>query len=229
MSRCGTRFEKLIQLPTRSATEQVVREVSRLSGEPDVDGILVQHPVPAHVDERSVFEAIAVDKDVDGVTTSSFSAMSLGLPGFASCTPAGILRLRDEYGVDPPGHARRCHRTEPHPGQPVGMLLLGRDATVTFCHSMTRELAKVVKSGDIVVAAAGRPNLVGGSWLKPGAVVVDAGYYQGGIGDVNFTEALPIASFITPVPGGVGPMTIALLLEQTVTAAERRLDRFGDG
>ena len=162
------------------------------------------------------------DKDVDGVTTSSFAAMSLGLPGFVSCTPAGILRLLDEYAVDPSGSHAVVIGRSPILGRPVGMLLLGRDATVTFCHSKTRDLATVVRTGDIVVAAVGQPNLVRGSWLKAGAVVIDAGYYQGGVGDVNFDEALPIVSLITPVPGGVGPMTIAVLLEQTVTAAEQR-------
>ena len=197
-------------------------EVRRLSEQPEVDGILLHHPVPSHVDERSAFEAIVPEKDVDGVTASSFAAMSLGLPGFVSCTPAGILRLLDEYSVDLSGlHAVVIGRSSIL-GRPVGMLLLARDATVTFCHSKTSGLAEVVRTGDIVVAAVGHPNLVGGSWLKPGAVVIDAGYYQGGVGDVNFEEALPVASLITPVPGGVGPMTIALLLEQTVLAAEQR-------
>jgi methylenetetrahydrofolate dehydrogenase (NADP+)/methenyltetrahydrofolate cyclohydrolase len=213
---------RLIQLPTGSTTAQVVGEVRRLSDDSNVDGILLQHPVPSHVDERSAFEAIVPDKDVDGVTTSSFAAMSLGLPGFVSCTPAGILRLLDEYAVDPSGtHAVVIGRS-PILGRPVGMLLLGRDATVTYCHSKTRDLATVVRTGDIVVAAVGQPNLVRGNWLKTGAVVIDAGYYQGGVGDVNVEEALPNASLITPVPGGVGPMTIAVLIEQTVTAAEQR-------
>ncbi len=213
---------RLIQMRTSSTTTQVVGEVRRLSDDPEVDGILVQHPVPPHVDERSVFEAIREDKDVDGVTSSSFAAMSLGLPGFLSCTPAGILRLLDEYAVDPRGmHAVVIGRSQIL-GRPIGMLLLGRDATVTVCHSKTRDLPTVVRSADIVVAAAGQPHLVRGSWLKAGAVVIDAGYYQGSMGDVHFAEALPIASLITPVPGGVGPMTIAVLLEQTVTAAEQR-------
>jgi methylenetetrahydrofolate dehydrogenase (NADP+)/methenyltetrahydrofolate cyclohydrolase len=213
---------KLVRLPTGTTTSRVVGEVRRLSQDSDVDGILVQHPVPIDVDERTTFEAISPSKDVDGVTTSSFAAMSLGLPGFVSCTPAGILRLLDEYAVDPGGmHAVVIGRS-PILGLPVGMLLLGRNATVTFCHSKTRQLPEVVRTGDIVVAAVGHPNLVRGSWLKPGAVVIDAGYYQGGIGDVNFDEARPVASLITPVPGGVGPMTIAVLLDQTVTAAEQR-------
>ena len=214
---------RLIQLPTTSTTAQVVGAVRDLSADTTVDGILLQHPVPSQVDERAAFEAIVPEKDVDGVTARSFAAMALGLPGFAPCTPVGIIRLLDEYDVDPQGmHAVVIGRS-PIRGKPVGMLLLARDATVTYCHSHSRGLPTIVRTADLVVAASGHPNLVKGSWLKPGAVVIDAGYYQGAAGDVNFREALPIASFITPVPGGVGPMTIALLLEQTVVAAETRM------
>ena len=212
----------LVHLPADSTTGDVVGELGRLSADPGVDGILLQHPVPPGVDERMAFEAIVPDKDVDGVTAASFAAMSLGLPGFLSCTPAGILRLLDEYHVDLAGKHAVVIGRSPILGRPVGMLLLGRDATVTFCHSKTHDLARIVGTADVVVAAVGRPNLVEGFWLKPGAVVIDAGYYQGGVGDVNFAEAQAVASLITPVPGGVGPMTIALLLDQTVSAAQRR-------
>ena len=214
---------RLIELPTTSTTAQVVGAIRDLSADTTVDGILLQHPVPSQVDERAAFEAIVPEKDVDGVTAHSFAAMALGLPGFAPCTPAGIIRLLDEYEIDPQGmHAVVIGRS-PILGKPVGMLLLAQDATVTYCHSHSSGLPTIVRTADLVVAAAGHPNLVKGSWLKAGAVVIDAGYYQGAAGDVNFREALPIASFITPVPGGVGPMTIALLLEQTVVAAERRM------
>ncbi len=224
-SRCGSAglAARLVHLPGTSTTDEVVGAVRSLSEDRDVDGVLVQHPVPNRVDERAAFEAIAPDKDVDGVTSTSFAAMSLGLPGFASCTPGGILRLLDEYGIDPSGRHAVVIGRSPILGRPLGMLLLGRHATVTICHSRTRDLASIVRTGDIVVAAAGRPNLVRGDWLTPGAVVVDAGYYQGAIGDVHFEEASRVASLITPVPGGVGPMTIAVLLDQTVTAAEQRL------
>jgi methylenetetrahydrofolate dehydrogenase (NADP+)/methenyltetrahydrofolate cyclohydrolase len=174
------------------------------------------------VDERAAFEAIAPGKDVDGVTMHSFAAMSFGLPGFASCTPAGIMRLLDEYGVNPSGlHAAVIGRS-PILGKPVGMLLLVRDATVTYCHSHTQGLADIVRTADIVIAAVGKAGFVRGDWLKLGAVVIDAGYTSGNTGDVNFGEARTMASLITPVPGGVGPVTIAMLIEQTVTAAERR-------
>jgi methylenetetrahydrofolate dehydrogenase (NADP+)/methenyltetrahydrofolate cyclohydrolase len=207
-------------LPASTGTAELVELVTGLSGDPAVHGILVQHPVPAHVDERAGFEAIAPGKDVDGVTMHSFAAMALGEPGFASCTPGGIMRLLDAYDVDPRGRHAVVVGRSPILGKPVAALLLARDATVTVCHSRTADLAAEVARADIVVAAVGRPELVRGEWIKPGAVVVDAGYNPGNVGDVAFAEASERASLITPVPGGVGPMTIAVLLEQTVDAAE---------
>lgn len=187
-----------------------------------MDGILLQHPVPPHVDERAAFEAIAPDKDVDGVTMHSFAAMALGEPGFQSCTPGGIMRLLDAYGVDAEGQHAVVIGRSPVLGKPVGMLLLARHATVTYCHSRTRKLPAIVGEADILVAAVGKPNFVRGDWLKPGAVVLDAGYNEGNIGDVAFDEAVQTAALLTPVPGGVGPMTIAVLLQQTIDAAYSR-------
>lgn len=210
---------RLIALPATASTAEAVDAVKGLSDDPTVDGILVQHPVPPHVDERAVFEAIAPTKDVDGVTMRSFAAMAFGLPGFASCTPGGIMRLLDAYGVEPAGKHAVVIGRSPILGKPVGMLLLARDATVTYCHSHTADLPSIVREADIVVAAVGRPRFVRGDWLKPGAVVIDAGYNDGNVGDVDFDEALIVASLLTPVPGGVGPMTIAVLLDQTITAA----------
>jgi methylenetetrahydrofolate dehydrogenase (NADP+)/methenyltetrahydrofolate cyclohydrolase len=155
----------------------------------------------------------------------SFAAMSFGLPGFASCTPAAIMRLLDAYGVSPSGKHAVVLGRSPILGKPVGMLLLARDATVTYCHSRTRDLPEIVRTADIVVAAVGRAEFVKGDWLKLGAVVVDAGYNPGNVGDVAYGEALSRASLITPVPGGVGPMTIAVLLEQTVDAALEQAGR----
>jgi methylenetetrahydrofolate dehydrogenase (NADP+) / methenyltetrahydrofolate cyclohydrolase len=213
---------RLAELVATATTHEVVTTVKALSNDSAVDGILVQHPVPAHVDERSVFEAIAPEKDVDGVTMHSFAMMAFGLPSLISCTPSAIIRLLDAYGIDPAGKHAVVIGRSPILGKPVGMLLLARDATVTYCHSYTRGLAEIVASGDIVVAAVGRPQFVRGTWLKPGAVVLDAGYSEGNIGDVHFDEAMTNASLVTPVPGGVGPMTIAVLLRQTVDAAENR-------
>jgi methylenetetrahydrofolate dehydrogenase (NADP+)/methenyltetrahydrofolate cyclohydrolase len=209
-----------VPLPATTSTAEAVAAVRALSEDDAVHGILVQHPVPAQVDERAVFEAIAPAKDVDGVTLTSFAAMAMGRPSFTSCTPAGIIRLLDTYPVGLAGlHAVVIGRS-PILGKPVSMLLLGRDATVTTCHSHTRDLPSIVRSADLVVAAVGRPRFVRGEWLRPGAVVIDAGYNPGNVGDVAFDEAVERARLITPVPGGVGPTTIAMLLEQTVTAAE---------
>ncbi|MFF1279834.1 bifunctional 5,10-methylenetetrahydrofolate dehydrogenase/5,10-methenyltetrahydrofolate cyclohydrolase [Streptomyces sp. NPDC058299] len=212
-----------VALPAATTTAELVAKLRELSADPGVHGILLQHPVGDHVDERAAFEAIAPEKDVDGVTFASFATMSFGLPGFVSCTPGGILRLLDEYGVDPAGKRAVVVGRSAILGKPVGMLLLARDATVTYCHSRTRDLSAAVREADIVVAAVGRPRLIRGQDIKPGAVVIDAGYNPGNIGDVDFDSAVERAALITPVPGGVGPMTIATLLEQTVDAAARQL------
>ncbi|MFF2511967.1 bifunctional 5,10-methylenetetrahydrofolate dehydrogenase/5,10-methenyltetrahydrofolate cyclohydrolase [Streptomyces sp. NPDC058086] len=212
-----------VALPADTTTAELVDTLKALSGDPTVHGILLQHPVGPHIDERAAFEAIAPEKDVDGVTLSSYSAMSFGLPGFVSCTPGGIMRLLDQYDVDPAGRRAVVVGRSAILGKPVGMLLLGRDATVTYCHSRTTGLSSVVREADIVVAAVGRPRLIRGEDIKPGAVVIDAGYNPGNVGDVDFDTARERARLITPVPGGVGPITIAVLLEQTVTGAERQL------
>ncbi|MFF0000570.1 bifunctional 5,10-methylenetetrahydrofolate dehydrogenase/5,10-methenyltetrahydrofolate cyclohydrolase [Streptomyces avermitilis] len=212
-----------IALPATTTTAELIDSLSALSGDPEVHGILLQHPCGPHIDERAAFEAIAPGKDVDGVTTHSFAAMSFGLPGFVSCTPGGIMRLLEAYDVDLAGkHAVVVGRSAIL-GKPVGMLLLAKDATVTYCHSRTEDLSAIVREADVVVAAVGRPRLIRREDIKPGAVVIDAGYNPGNVGDVDFDAALTRARLITPVPGGVGPMTIAVLLEQTVDAAANQL------
>ncbi|MFI6822941.1 bifunctional 5,10-methylenetetrahydrofolate dehydrogenase/5,10-methenyltetrahydrofolate cyclohydrolase [Micromonospora sp. NPDC050187] len=212
-----------VALPASTTTDELVGAITALSRDPEVHGILLQHPVGAHIDERAAFEAIAPEKDVDGVTMRSFAAMGFGLPGFVSCTPGGILRLLDEYRVDLAGKHAVVVGRSPILGRPVGLLLLGRDATVTYCHSRTTELSTITREADVLVAAVGRPRFLTGTDIKPGAVVVDAGYNPGNVGDVDFASARERASLITPVPGGVGPMTIAVLLAQTVEAATRQL------
>ncbi|MEV7992005.1 bifunctional 5,10-methylenetetrahydrofolate dehydrogenase/5,10-methenyltetrahydrofolate cyclohydrolase [Streptomyces sp. NPDC086077] len=212
-----------VVLPATTTTAELVGTLRALSDDPEVHGILLQHPVGEHIDERAAFEAIAPEKDVDGVTFASFATMSFGLPGFVSCTPGGIMRLLDEYEVDPAGKRAVVVGRSAILGKPAGMLLLARDATVTYCHSRTQDLSAAVREADIVVAAVGRPRLVRGEDIKPGAVVIDAGYNAGNVGDVDFDQAAERAALITPVPGGVGPMTIATLLEQTVGAAGRQL------
>ncbi|MBS2531456.1 bifunctional 5,10-methylenetetrahydrofolate dehydrogenase/5,10-methenyltetrahydrofolate cyclohydrolase [Catenulispora sp. NF23] len=214
-----------VELPANITTATLVAALTELSQDPDVHGILLQHPVPAHIDERAAFEAIAPEKDVDGVTMHSFAAMAFGEPGFVSATPGGILRLLDEYGVELAGKHAVVVGRSPILGKPVGMMLLARDATVTYCHSRTADLASYTRQADILVAAVGRPAFITGEAIKPGAVVIDAGYNPGNIGDVDFASAVTKAGLITPVPGGVGPMTIAVLLEQTVAAATRQQGR----
>jgi methylenetetrahydrofolate dehydrogenase (NADP+) / methenyltetrahydrofolate cyclohydrolase len=213
---------RYVPLPEATTTAQLVATIRALSDDPTVHGILLQHPVPAHIDERAAFEAIDPAKDVDGVTMWSFAAMAFGRDdGYASCTPGGIMRLLDAYGVDPAGKRAVVVGRSPILGKPMGMLLLARDATVTYCHSRTVELPSVVATADILVAAVGKPEFIRGSDIKPGAVVIDAGYNPGNVGDVDAAGARERAGLLTPVPGGVGPMTIALLLEQTVEAAAR--------
>jgi methylenetetrahydrofolate dehydrogenase (NADP+)/methenyltetrahydrofolate cyclohydrolase len=211
-----------VELSGSTTTEDLIELIESLSADDTIDGILLQHPVPSQIDERLAFEAIAPDKDVDGVTLASFASMAFGLDGFASCTPGGIIALLDAYGVELTGaHAVVIGRSSIL-GKPLGMLLLQRNSTVTFCHSRTVDLPGVVRTADIVVAAVGRPEFVRGEWMKEGAVVIDAGYNEGNIGDVHHPSTGGVASLLTPVPGGVGPMTIAMLMRQTIESAERR-------
>lgn len=212
---------RTVELPVSTTTEELVDVLRALSADPSIDGILLQHPVPGHIDERAAFDAISADKDVDGVTSAAFAAMALTGGGFESCTPSGILRLLDATGVELSGKHAVVVGRSPILGLPMGMLLLRRGATVTYCHSRTVDLAAHVASADIVIAAVGVPELIKGAWIKPGAVVIDAGYNEGNVGDVEYAAALPHAGAITPVPGGVGPMTVAVLLEQTLAAAVR--------
>jgi methylenetetrahydrofolate dehydrogenase (NADP+)/methenyltetrahydrofolate cyclohydrolase len=211
---------RYVELPADTTTAELVAAIGSLSADPAVDGILLQHPVPAHIDERAAFEAIPPSKDVDGVTMHSFAAMAFDEPGFRAATPDGIIRLLDAYDVQLSGKHAVVVGRSPILGKPVGMLLLSRDATVTYCHSHTTDLAEQVRRADVVVAAVGRPELIRGEWIKDGAVVIDAGYNPGNVGDVEYVAAAERASLITPVPGGVGPMTIAVLLDQTLAAAE---------
>jgi methylenetetrahydrofolate dehydrogenase (NADP+)/methenyltetrahydrofolate cyclohydrolase len=213
---------RLVQLPRAATSSEVIAAVLQLSEDPSIDGIFVQYPLPSHVDERAAFDGIAPEKDVDGATSLSLAATAIGAPGFRTCTAAAIMHLLDHYGVEIEGMHAVVIGTSPTLGLPTGMMLLSRQATVTFCRAETQDLPAIVQRGDLVVAAVGRPKLVKGEWLKPESVVIDAGYYSGTVGDVDTDEAILAASLISPVPGGVGPVTIAVLLHQTVVAAERR-------
>ncbi|MBA2936708.1 bifunctional 5,10-methylene-tetrahydrofolate dehydrogenase/5,10-methylene-tetrahydrofolate cyclohydrolase [Paenibacillus sp. CGMCC 1.16610] len=209
-----------VVLPEHTTTEELIAAINKLNDDNSVHGILLQHPVPKHIDERAAFEAIHIDKDVDGVTTLGFAQNAFGFAEFPSCTPAAIMAILDYYEIPVEGKHAVVIGRSPILGKPVSMMLLNKNATVTTCHSKTANLADIVRLGDIVVAAVGKPRFVQGDWLKPGAIVLDAGYNPGNIGDVDYDACWEVASAITPVPAGVGPVTIATLLKHTVDAAE---------
>ena len=212
-----------VELPESVSTEDVLSEIAALARDKSVHAILVQHPIPRPIDRRRIFEAIPLAKDVDAVSSAALGRSILGLPGFGSCTPLGIMRLLAEYQVELDGLRAVVIGRSPILGRPMASMLINAHATVTLCHSRTRHLRDIVETADLLIAAVGRARFVQGDWIKPGAVVIDAGYNEGNVGDVDFDAALERVSLITPVPGGVGPMTIATLLDQTVTAAAQQL------
>jgi methylenetetrahydrofolate dehydrogenase (NADP+)/methenyltetrahydrofolate cyclohydrolase len=212
-----------IDFPPATATAEVLAEIDRLNAEPRVHGIFLQHPA-AGIDERRCFDRIALAKDVGGDSSASLGRLARGESGFGAATPAGILRLLAGYGVAVAGKEAVVVGRSPMVGRPLALMLLAADATVTVCHSRTRDLPAVVGRAEIVAAAAGKPELVKAGWIRDGAVVIDAGLHPrdgGVVGDVELAAVVDRCSAYTPVPGGVGPMTIAMLLERTVAAAER--------
>ncbi|MFC7679335.1 bifunctional 5,10-methylenetetrahydrofolate dehydrogenase/5,10-methenyltetrahydrofolate cyclohydrolase [Paenibacillus sp. GCM10028914] len=215
---------KRVVLESSTSTEELINVIRDLNNDPSVHGILLQHPVPHHIDERAAFEAISIEKDVDGVTMLGFAQNAFGQAAFPSCTPAAILAIMDEYQIPMEGKHAVVVGRSPILGKPVSMMLLNRNATVTICHSRTQNLDQLVSQGDIVVAAVGKPNFIQGDWIKQGAVIMDAGYNEGNIGDCDYDACYERASAITPVPGGVGPVTIATLLKHTVDAAEKTVN-----
>lgn len=210
-----------VELPDTTTTEQLLAEIARLNANPDVHGILLQHPVPHQIDERACFDAIALEKDVDGVTCLGFGRMSMGEAAYGSATPAGIMTLLKAYGIPLAGKHAVVVGRSPILGKPMALMLLGADCTVTVCHSRTQNLPDFIRQADIVIGAVGKPEFIKGEWIKDGAVVVDAGYHPGGVGDIELAAVKDRASAWTPVPGGVGPMTIATLITQTVEAGEK--------
>lgn len=212
---------RAVELPESTTTEELFTAIDSLNDDPDVHGILLQHPVPAQIDERACFDRISLRKDVDGLTTLGFGRMAMGEEAFGSCTPGGIMRLLEHYEIPIEGRHAVVIGRSPVLGKPMGLMLLGGDATVTMCHSRTRDLANVVRGADIVVAAVGKPRFVQGDWIKEGAVVIDAGSHPENCGDVDLDAVIPRCSAYTPVPGGVGPMTVNTLILQTLQAAER--------
>ena len=217
-----------IELPGQKTTEQLLKVIDTLNANPQVRGILLQHPVPEQIDERLAFDRIDATRDVDGVTTLGFGKISFADQAYPSCTPAGIMRLLAEYDIALSGLKAVVIGRSPILGKPMAMLLLNANCTVTICHSRTVDLAREVSEADLVVAACGKPRLLRGEWLKPGVIVVDAGYNPGNVGDADFESCAQKAAYITPVPGGVGPMTITMLLEHTVQSAERHAGLMSD-
>jgi methylenetetrahydrofolate dehydrogenase (NADP+)/methenyltetrahydrofolate cyclohydrolase len=219
--RVGMESLKVV-LPQSTTTEQLLAQIDKLNSDPRVKGILLQHPVPSQIDERQCFDRIAIEKDVDGVTVLGFGTMAMNQPAYGSATPAGIITLLHHYRIDIRGKHAAVVGRSPILGKPIAMMLLNDNATVTICHSKSEDLPRLVGLADIVVGAVGKPEFIKGSWIRNGAVVVDAGYHVGGAGDIELSTVIDRCHAYTPVPGGVGPMTIATLLTQTVEAAEKQ-------
>ncbi|MCI5497000.1 MAG: bifunctional 5,10-methylene-tetrahydrofolate dehydrogenase/5,10-methylene-tetrahydrofolate cyclohydrolase [Firmicutes bacterium] len=216
---------RIVKLDENTTTDELLAQIKSLNDEKRVCGILLQHPVPKQIDERACFDAIRPDKDVDGVNSLSFGKMAMGEPAYVSATPYGIIRILKHYGIELAGkHAVVVGRSAIL-GKPVAMLLLHENCTVTICHSKTKNLPEVLRSADIVVGCVGKPNFIQADWLKEGVVLVDAGYNKGNVGDIDLENCKSKSSAYTPVPGGVGPMTINSLLLQTVESAEKLADK----
>ncbi len=212
-----------VEMPSSTSTEQLLLKINELNANPDVHGILLQHPVPEQIDERACFDAIELSKDVDGVTCLGYGRMAMGEEAYGCATPRGIMRLLEHYQIELEGkHAVVVGRSAIL-GKPMAAMLLEANATVTICHSRTRNLEQHIRQADIVVGAVGKPEFIKGGWIKDGAVVVDAGYHPGGVGDIELSAIIARASAYTPVPGGVGPMTINTLIMQTVESGERAI------
>lgn len=222
-TRVGMQSLKVV-LPNQTTTEELLAKIDELNQNPDVHGILLQHPTPSQIDERTCFDAIDIHKDVDGVTCLGFGNMAMNKSAYGACTPQGIMYLLKKYDIELSGkHAVVVGRSAIL-GKPMAMMLLNADCTVTICHSKTQNLPHLIAQADIVIGAVGKPELIKKAWIKKGAVVVDAGFHPtdtGGVGDIELSGIETIASAYTPVPGGVGPMTINTLIRQTVESAEK--------
>ncbi len=212
-----------VELPTETTTKDLLKKISELNANSDCHGILLQHPVPAHVDERVCFDKIALAKDVDGVTCLGFGRMSMNEDAYGSATPQGIMRLLKAYDIPLAGKHAVVVGRSPILGKPMALMMLNANATVTICHSKTQNLPEIVNTADVIVGAVGRPEFIRSDWIADGAVVIDAGFHPGGLGDIELGPLQSRASALTPVPGGVGPMTINTLILQCVEAAEKAL------
>lgn len=217
-------YSRVIRLPEQTRQDELLDTIQKLNDDYDIHGILVQLPLPKHMKEQAVIEAIAPHKDVDGFHRMNAGALLTGTNGFVSCTPRGCMALIESTGESIEGKEAVVVGRSNIVGKPVALLLLQANATVTICHSKTKNLSDIVRRADIVVAAAGRAGMITGDMIKPGAIVIDVGINRGDdgkvYGDVDFESVEKVAGYVTPVPGGVGPMTIAMLLANTVDAAE---------
>ena len=213
-----------INLPKETSTEELLLKIDELNNDKNIHGILLQHPVPHQINERECFERISIEKDVDGVTCLGFGRLSMGISAYGSCTPLGIMRILEFYDVDISGMNAVVVGRSPILGKPMAMMLLNKNATVTICHSRTKRLEDHIHSADLIIGAVGVPRLIKKEWIKNGAVVIDAGYHPEKCGDIDLEGIEEIASSFTPVPGGVGPMTINTLVLNTVEAARKKLN-----
>jgi methylenetetrahydrofolate dehydrogenase (NADP+)/methenyltetrahydrofolate cyclohydrolase len=213
-----------VELPEATTTEELLETIDDLNNNPNVHGILLQHPVPSQIDERKCFDAINIEKDVDGVTCLGFGNMSMGIDAYGSCTPAGIIRLIKHYELEIQGLNAVVVGRSPILGKPMAMMLLNLNATVTICHSRTQNIKNIIKNADLIVGAVGIPKFIKIDWVKQGAIVIDAGFHPEKCGDIDLDQMDKISSAYTPVPGGVGPMTINTLILHTVQSAKKILN-----
>ena len=213
-----------VELSETTSTEELLKTIHNLNDDKNVHGILLQHPVPSQIDERLCFDAIDISKDVDGVTCLGFGNMSMGIDAYGSCTPAGIIRLIEHYQIDVQGLNAVVVGRSPILGKPMSLMLLNLNATVTICHSRTQNIENIIKNADLIVGAVGIPRFIKTEWIKKGAVVIAAGYHPEQCGDIDLNNIEEIASAYTPVPGGVGPMTITTLILQTLQSAEKNIN-----
>ena len=209
-----------VELPEETTTDELLKKIQELNLNKEISGILLQHPVPSQIDERKCFDAIDVKKDVDGVTCLGFGNMSMGEKAFGSCTPQGIMRLIEYYDLSIEGKHAVVVGRSPILGKPMALMLLNKNATVTICHSKTHDLENHIKKADVVVGAVGIPKFIQGEWIKDGAIIIDAGYHPEKCGDIDLEACSERSLAYTPVPGGVGPMTINTLILQTIEACE---------
>jgi len=213
-----------VELSETTTTDELLQTIKNLNSDDSVHGILLQHPVPSQIDERLCFDAIDITKDVDGVTCLGFGNMSMGLEAYGSCTPAGIIRLLEYYEINVEGLNAVVVGRSPILGKPMAMMLLNLNATVTICHSRTQNLDSIIKNADLIVGAVGIPKFIKKDWIKKNAIVIDAGYHPEQCGDIELDNIDEHVSAYTPVPGGVGPMTINTLILQTLQSAEKRVN-----